>query len=150
MKNFGYFVVILILGIVAVVLVITTRFACGAIDVIADEVNPQVLQAKYEEFKDMYATLEAKKANIAVQAGKLINMENMYTDIPRTEWDRSDINNYNLWQSEVDGTVMSYNLLASEYNAAMAKWNWRFCNIGTLPEGADVPLPREFAPYEYE
>ena len=52
-----------------------------------------------------------------------------------------------LWRSEVAGVKASYNGLAAEYNAQMAKFNWQFCNVGDLPKGADVALPREFKPY---
>lgn len=41
----------------------------------------------------------------------------------------------------------SYNSLAVEYNAAMAKINFSFTNIGELPKGASQPLPREYKPY---
>lgn len=119
-------------------------------DVISEEIDPRNVQVKYEEFKIMHATLESKLANIDVQAGKIDNMEESYEGILRNEWNRADINSYNLWQSELDGTIMSFNNLADDYNAAMAMWNYRFCNIGTLPEGATEPLPREFAQYIYE
>lgn len=52
-----------------------------------------------------------------------------------------------IWQAEVAGVKASYNSLAAEYNAQMAKINWRFCNRGQLFKGADEPLPREFALY---
>jgi hypothetical protein len=45
------------------------------------------------------------------------------------------------------GIKASYRTLAAEYNAAMAKFNYRFANAGDLPEGATEPLPREFATY---
>ena len=53
------------------------------------------------------------------------------------------------WQ-EVSGITAGLNALASEYNAQMAKWNWRFTNVGQLPKGATEALPREFKPYQYQ
>ena len=41
----------------------------------------------------------------------------------------------------------AFNSLAADYNANMAKINFAFCNIGTMPAGADIPLPREFRQY---
>lgn len=29
----------------------------------------------------------------------------------------------------------------------MVKFNWRFCNAGTMPQGTGDPLPREYKPY---
>ena len=40
-----------------------------------------------------------------------------------------------------------HNQLCAEYNSAMSKFNYRFTNIGDLPEGATEPLPREYKPY---
>jgi hypothetical protein len=41
----------------------------------------------------------------------------------------------------------SFNQLAADYNAQMAKINYAFCNVGQLPQGATTPLPREYKPY---
>src|SRR3990167_6246123 len=70
-----------------------------------------------------------------------------YKDFARQKWPREDREQYNVWSSEVAGVKASYNTLAAEYNAQMAKFNWRFANVGELPKGADKPLPREFKPY---
>lgn len=74
-------------------------------------------------------------------------MTTTYAGVPRTDWPRADLEQYNLWSSEFAGVIASYNGLAAEYNAQMSKANWAFTNVGDLPDGASEPLPREFATY---
>lgn len=45
------------------------------------------------------------------------------------------------------GLKASYNELASQYNAAMVKFNYAFCNAGDMPDGSMQPLPRQYKPY---
>lgn len=73
-----------------------------------------------------------------------------YEGMPRSGWAREDREQYSLWSSEVAGVKASFNQLAGEYNAAMAKFNYRYANRGMLPEGAEEPLPREYKPYVTE
>ena len=119
-----------------------------AAKVAQDEFGPKELLRKYEWFKDAAAQLEKKQADIAVYEGRMKAMDETYKDLPRQNWPREDREQYNVWSSEVAGVKASYNQLAAEYNAQMAKFNWRFTNQGDLPKGADRPLPREFKPYE--
>ena len=102
---------------------------------------------KYEWFKDAAAQLDKKQADITVYNGRITEMNTTYKDLARQNWPREDREQYNIWSSEVAGVKASYNTLAAEYNAQMAKFNWRFANAGDLPKGADKPLPREFKPY---
>jgi len=74
----------------------------------------------------------------------------VYGSAARKEWAREDREQFNVWSSEVAGVKASYNSLAAEYNAQMAKMNWRFTNVGMLPQGATQPLPREYKPYVEE
>lgn len=128
--------------------------SCGwlgkASDTISNELDPSTLLKRYEWFKNVSAECDKKMADIQVYKSRLSSLENSYKDIPRNQWDRTDKEQYNLWTQEVAGTVASYNSLAAEYNAAMAKINYRFTNIGDLPEGAQNPLPREIKSYQYE
>lgn len=123
------------------------RWLDEAQEVVYQEARPETLLRKYSWFKDAAAQLDAKKANIAVNKGRLALMEETYMGAPRIQWARTDLEQYNLWTSEVAGVIASYNGLAAEYNAQMAKANWAFCNVGSLPAGATEPLPREFATY---
>lgn len=100
-----------------------------AANVAQSELGPAALLKKYTWFKDAAASLDAKRADIAVY-------ESM----------ASKHGNSELADSEVAGMKASYNRLAAEYNAAMSKINYRFCNVGDLPPGAE-PLPREFRNY---
>jgi hypothetical protein len=118
-----------------------------AATVVKDETDPAVLQARYSWFKDAAAQLDKKVADIEVYEKRASVMKDSYEGAPRSQWAREDREQSNVWEQEVAGVKASYNTLAAEYNAAMAKWNWRFCNVGTLPPGATEPLPREFKPY---
>ena len=118
-----------------------------AAQVAQDEFGPKAMLKKYEWFKDAAAQLEKKQADIAVYDGRLKAMASGYTGLARQNWPREDREQYNVWTSEVAGVKASYNQLAAEYNAAMAKFNWRFAESGSLPPGAEKPLPREFKPY---
>jgi len=142
------FVVLVILVLIAIPIV---GFVCSwvgeAAQVVKEEVSPRAIQAKYEWFKNTAAACDERRASIKVYESKLTNLEEDYEGISRREWDRTDKETMSLWQQEVAGIKASYNILASKYNAQMAKWNWRFCEAGRLPEGATEVLPREFKPY---
>lgn len=118
--------------------------------VVQEEFGPRAMLEKYEWFKDAAAQLEKKRADITVYEGRMKAMEETYRNLERHRWPREDREQYNIWASEVAGVKAGYNQLAAEYNAQMAKFNWRFANVGELPEGADTPLPREFKPYVTE
>jgi hypothetical protein len=89
---------------------------------------------------------EPKSASGVVRANVQINTDaNGYTVEQKNIMERLSI-----WQSEVAGVKASYNLLAADYNSAMSKFNYAFCNVGKLPQGAVEPLPREYKPYIYK
>ena len=113
-----------------------------------EQFGPKALLQKYEWFKDASAQLDAKVANIDAAQARIKSMDETYKGTPRTQWARADLEQYNLWQNEVSGLKANYNNLAAEYNAAMAKFNYRFTNAGDLPAGATKVLPREFKPYQ--
>lgn len=139
----GVFAVIGIL----LLLVLSMRMCSEAVDVVAEEAGPRALLKKYQWFKDASAQLDKKQADIKVYEARFKAMEEGYKGQHRSEWAREDREQYNLWTSEVAGIKASYNGLSAEYNAAMVKINWAFCNQGDLPKGADQPLPREYKPY---
>jgi len=126
-------------------------YGCGwfseAGQVAQEEFGPRALLEKYEWFKDTLATLESKLANIQIVSQRLTQFESDFEDISRPDWDRFARQEYQQLQSELAGIVMSYNNLADNYNANMAKFNYQFCNVGTLPAGATDPLPRNVVPY---
>jgi len=118
-----------------------------ATQVASDEFSPKAMLAKYTWFKDAAAQLEQRRANITIYENRVLTMDAQYQGTPRNQWPRTDLEQYNLWLSEVAGATASYNALAAEYNANMSKFHWRFANQGELPPGATSPLPREFKPY---
>jgi len=145
-------VIALVIGLPILLLTLTIgargcQWMGKAVDTVAKEVDPANLLRKYEWFKDAAAQLDKKRADIDVYQARLTQMEKDYEGTPRKDWDRTDKQQMSVWQSEVAGVKASYNALAAEYNAQMAKINWRFCNRGQLPKGAENPLPREYAPY---
>jgi two-component SAPR family response regulator len=103
---------------------------------------------KYTWLKDAHAQLEKKQADIKVYGERTKSLEGAYDGKPRSAWAREDREQWSTWQSEVAGVKASYNDLAARYNAKMAEVQWRFTNVGTLPQGATEPLPREYAAYE--
>ena len=115
--------------------------------VVKKEFGPEVILEKYEWFKDASAQLDKKRADIEIYEQRVSNMESDYEGTERKNWDRTDKEQFNQWQTEVAGVKASYNGLAAEYNAQMKKFNWRFANRGELPEGAAEVLPREYRSY---
>ncbi len=134
--------------IIAIALVSTScRYIGDAQDTAFKEFKASTLLKKYEWFKDAAAQLDKKVADISVYEVRINELKADYDGKPRSEWAREDREQVSVWNSEVAGVKASYNLLASEYNAQMAKFNWAFCNAGTLPAGATAPLPRDYKPY---
>ena len=111
------------------------------------EFSASAMLKKYEWFKDASSQLDKKIADMDVWNSKIKSIESQYAGKGRTDWVRQDIEQHNIWITELSGIKASYNSLAAEYNAAMSKFNYAFCNAGDLPEGADKPLPREYKPY---
>lgn len=117
-----------------------------AASVVRTEFGPKNLFQRYQWFKDAAAQLDARTASLAVYEARFASLKKDYEGKPRSEWARDDREQSNLWEQEAAGLAASYNNLAAEYNAAMAKVNWRYCNVGDMPEGGQ-PLPREFKTY---
>jgi hypothetical protein len=123
----------------------------GKASIVAEEqVDPRLLLKRYEWFKNVAAECDKKLADVQVYKARLASMEGSYEGTPRKDWDRTDKEQFNLWEQEVAGVIASYNSLAAEYNAAMSKINYSFTNVGSLPKGATDPLPREVKPYQYQ
>ena len=123
---------------------------CGSVEnVVDDEFNAKRLLEKYEWFKNASAQLDSKRSNLGIYEQRFQGLKDSYgkDSLSRSDWQRDDREQWNIWQSEYLGIKANYNDLAAEYNAAMAKFNYAFCNVGSLPQGAEFPLPREFKPY---
>lgn len=114
------------------------------------EFGPVEMLRKYEWFKDASAQLDKLHADIGVYDQRRKALLETYRETPRAQWPRDDREEWNLIESEVAGVKAAYNELASQYNAQMAKFNYRFANAGELPKGADRALPREYRNYEVQ
>lgn len=147
MKITGY----ILLGVVGIFLLVCistcVRTCSDAKETAFKEFKPSALLKKYEYFKDVSAQLDKKVADIEVFNIKIQDLKAEYKGEVRKNWAREDREQLSIWQSELSGMKASYNELAAEYNSAMSKFNYSFCNVGTLPQGASTPLPREFKPY---
>jgi hypothetical protein len=121
--------------------------ANNAAGVVQKEFYPDALLRKYEWFKDASAALDKKQADVRVYDARLTALIVANTGLKRSQWPRDDREQSSIWMSEEAGIKASYNQLASEYNSEMAKFNWRFTNVGDMPPGATTPLPREYKPY---
>ena len=118
--------------------------------VVSEEFGPRAMLQKYEWFKDAKAQLEQKIATVDTLQVRITGLEGDYAGVSRRLWPRDDRQLHGQMTAEVAGVKASFNILAAEYNAEMAKINWAFANVGQLPRGAADPLPREFAPYVTE
>lgn len=115
-------------------------------NVIQKEFYPSALLQKYEWFKDASAALDKKQADLGVYNARLLDLKQAHEGEVRSKWPRDDREQYSIWSSEAAGIKASYNQLAAEYNAEMVKFNWRFTNVGDVPQGGR-PLPRDYKPY---
>lgn len=102
------------------------------------EFAPSALLKKYEYFKDLSAAIDKKRADIEVYHSELKDYKIV---------DKEDKIYYQQRKVELIGIISIHNQLCSDYNAAMAKFNYRFTNKGDLPESNLEPLPREYKPY---
>ena len=101
-----------------------------------NEFKVSTLLKKYEYFKDLSAAIDKKRADIEVYQTEI------------SSYNKDDDKFYiEQRKSELLGIIAMHNQLCAEYNSAMSKFNYRFTNVGDLPEGAVEPLPREYKPY---
>lgn len=144
MKGFlvgiGVIVTLLILMASCGAVNFTSWFVGRSVDVIKQQIDPAELLRKYELFKDESAQLDAKLASIH-------SKQRQVKSIAGLQMDRTNREQIMIWREELEGMKYSYNSLAADYNSQMAKINYAFCNVGELPRGATVPLPREYKPY---
>lgn len=148
-SHLGFKILALIVGLGVVA--IPAGFFLGwfgeAAQVAREELGPKALRAKYEWFKNASAALGKKIADIKVYESRLNSLMDAYKGVSRKDWPRDDREQFSIWQSECAGVKASYNSLAAEYNAQMAKINWAFANVGSMPDGSMQSLPREYKPY---
>lgn len=118
-----------------------------AATVAREEFGPRALLTKYMAFKDTHASLSAQQAKISVLQAGVDQFLKDYEGTHRKDWPRDERQQLAQDRSAVSGMKLIFNTVAAQYNADMAKFNYRFCNAGTLPKGATDPLPREYITY---
>lgn len=132
MSNFLKVIGILFLVVVATM---TLRMCGDTQDVVQKEFSPSAMLKKYEYFKNLSSAIDEKRATIDVYESQLKGIKN-HEDFQ-----------YQQVQAEMMGLISMHNSLCSEYNSAMSKFNYAFCNKGELPATNLEPLPREMKPY---
>jgi hypothetical protein len=105
---------------------------------VKNEFKPSQLLKKYEYFKDLSGGIDKKDAEIQMYQAEIESM---------TITDKDDKFYFQQRKSELLGIISIRNQMCSEYNIAMSKFNYAFCNKGTLPQTNLEPLPREYKPY---
>ena len=113
-------------------------WAGEAAGVARDEFGPRAAVRKYEWFKDAWAQLQAREANIRERKTQLAALEDSYAGASRGQWAREDRQTWAQISAEVSGMVAAYNALAAEYNANRSKATFSFAERG-LPEQV-VPM----------
>lgn len=135
MKTWAY-VMLIFIGTIASVAIIRS---CGdTANIIHKEFSASALLKKYEYFKDLSAAIDNKRADLNAYRENLKDYKVK---------DKDDKFYYEQSKAEAMGILMMHNQLVSEYNAGMSKFNYSFCNVGTLPASNLEPLPREHKPY---
>lgn len=135
MKIFFSIILAFIIIIVGVSII---RSCANTANTIHKEFSSSALLKKYEYFKDLSAAIDSKRADLNAYKDNLADYKVK---------DKDDKFYYEQSKAEAMGILMIYNQLVSEYNAGMSKFNYSFCNVGTLPASNLEPLPREYKPY---
>lgn len=130
-----YLRVLAIIMFVVIPSVFMLNMCSDTAQTVQNEYAPSVMLKKYEYFKDLSAAIDEKRATIETYKSVLVTIED------KTSFD------YQQSRNEMLGLISMHNSLCQEYNAAMSKFNYAFCNKGTLPATNLVPLPREIKPY---
>lgn len=149
-KTITAIIIILILGSFLMAACSVTNFGCSMLNnglqTVKQEFQPSTLLAKYEEFKKLHAALESMQSTIATLENSMASTIEMYGQ-DATKWPRDVRQDVASSRIEIAGTKGRFNQLASEYNAKMSMFNYRFTNVGDLPQGATEPLPRAYVLY---
>lgn len=133
--NAKYFARLFLTIILVMIVGAVLRYCNNTLEVAHKEYSPEALLKKYEYFKNASSAIDSYRADIEMRASVLKQMSNKESD------------NYMMSQQELMGIITEYNNMCSDYNSAMSKFNYAFCNKGDMPLSNLKPLPREFKPY---
>lgn len=126
------------IGLLIIIFFSVLRYCGNAADTVHQQFSASALLKKYEYFKDLSAAIDSKRADLNAYKANL-------QDYKVTDKDSRFY--YEQSKAEAMGILMMHNNLVAEYNAGMSKFNYAFCNVGSLPASNLEPLPREFKPY---
>lgn len=126
-------------GIIAIIIGFIFGSVGDAAKVVQSQFSASAMLKKYEEFKDLSAAIQKKKADIEMYRDELSNYEIK---------DKDDKFYYEQRKSEALGIISIHNDLVAQYNSGMSKFNYRFANVGELPQSNLEPLPREYQNFE--
>ena len=118
------FLAVFLLGMCLIPLGCTLGWFHNAAETIKHETSLSEQLRRYNWFKDASATLDSRLSTIKLYEKRFDNLKKSYDNEPRSKWSRADQEQSNVWEMELAGIKASYNNLAAEYNAAMAKENW--------------------------
>ena len=126
-----------VIGVIVLVFITSLILRmCGDVtDVVQEEFSVSAMLKKYEYFKDLSSGIDEKRATIYVYESQLKGVKD------------HEAFQYQQTQTEMIGLISMHISLCSEYNSAMSKFNYAFCNKGELPATNLEPLPRELKPY---
>ncbi len=132
-----FFICLSIMAVFMVFFAMTGIIGDGC-NTVKEQFQPSALLKKYEYFKDLSAAIDKKTADIQMYQQEISSYK---------VGDKDDKFYIEQRKSELFGIISMYNTMCSEYNSAMVKFNYSFCNAGTLPATNLTPLPREYKPY---
>jgi hypothetical protein len=125
-------------SILLIVFFSALRYCSNAADTVHQQFSASAMLKKYEYFKDLSAAIDSKRADLNAYKTNLADYKVTDKD-SRFYYEQS--------KAEAMGILMIHNNLVAEYNSGMSKFNYAFCNVGSLPASNLEPLPREHKPY---
>jgi hypothetical protein len=108
---------------------------------IQKEFAPSAMLKKYEEFKNISGAIDKHRANLEAYQSELDDL------VLTKDQSQEDKFYYQQRKSEALGILAIHNDLCAQYNVQMSKFNYRFTNVGDLPQSNLEPLPREYKPF---
>lgn len=134
---------ILLLLTLIVPFLLHSCFVDDTINAIDREFKPSALLKKYEYYKDLSSGIDKKDAEILMYQSEIKELQ------ADSSMDKDDKFYLQQRKSELIGVIGIRNQMCAEYNSAMSKFNYSFCNVGTMPQSNLTPLPREYKPYVF-
>lgn len=149
----GRIIVIAVLLLVGLPLVTyVMHYISASANVVANEIEPSVIQQKYEWFQNQKAAIDNADTNIRIQINAAKAKK---SDQNRSDWDRTDKEQFSRSIDDIGGVIALRNGLVRDYNSAMSQWQMSFANLGSWPKGAKYQktdfdkFPGSYPEYNY-